>query len=324
MLLNETGNVVRIQLEAIQNHEAIRSTILGPVQIGDPQSLKSTYNNRYFFKVTSQQFIAFAMLFFVLISLYLWNRQRSQYMFAWFALTTFFWSVHTFVKVIPSPYYLNFEAWSIALNAGLLWFVGFGFLFVRSLSNDCTERPGRYVLAACLVMQIIYLWVFFRHTEYYAFFGPNILIPFIMFIGLLSVVEAVRNSWTHGRYWLISVAAIVVLVMGLHDTLVVLDILDGDFLLQFSAPVLLTFFMADLLSRFMETLSQQEQIYQSLGGPASKEVFHEDVDWNQMLDLDRQSVARREQERFRADLHDGISGNLGVGYFSAGTRALGG
>lgn len=294
------------------------NTHLGATYIGPHSELQNRYNWRYFKKVTLQHLVSTLIWLFCLSSLFLWLNQRKQGFFLWFTITTFFWALHNSVKPVPIPFYIDHLTWRIILNGSLLWFVFSGYIFLLEVTDTVNRKIWSRVIAfaATILVFLGYLYTTALAQDLYALFIRAIFMPFVFIMGVLCGYQAIKNYLNAKRFALLTIATVTISLVGTHDISIVMGFIKGDYLLQYSAPVLLAIFMFELVSRFVHTVREQETIYKTLGGFETSDIQTSDIgtgkfiDWQNIIESDRAGTISKEKQAFRRELHDGISGPL--------------
>lgn len=307
-LLTEKDNLLEIQVSGIPG-----STHLGHIFIGPDSELKPRYDWRYFKKVTLQHLVSVLIWLFCISAFFLWLYQQKQTFFLWFSVTTFFWALHNSVKPVPIPFYLDHTTWRILMNGSLLWFVFSGFVFSLEVSERAKFKQLKRAVAFAVTSLVFsgYLYITLFAVEFYAHFVRFIFMPFVFITGFFCAAQAVKNYLDSKRFGLLAIATLTISFVGTHDIAIVMGYIRGDYLLQYSAPILLAIFMFELVTRFIHTVRQQEIIHKTLGVEQNSEIgTGQKIDWQNLIELDRADTISKEQQAFRRELHDGISGPL--------------
>lgn len=312
-LLKNQNNLLEIEVYGQTEH-----TYLGATYIGPHAELQNRYDWRYFKKVTLQHMVSTLIWLFCLSSMFLWFKQKKQRFFLWFSITTLFWALHNSVKPVPIPFYMDHLTWRLLLNGSLLWFVFCGYIFLLEVSSKVKRKitSKAIALATTILVFMGYLYTTIYALDLYSVFIKTIFMPFVFIMGLLCGYQAIKNYLKAKRFALLAIATLTISLVGTHDIAIVMGFFKGDYLLQYSAPVLLAIFMYELVSRFVQTIKEQETIYKTLGIYETSDIQTSDIgtgkfiDWQNIIESDRAGTISKEKQAFRRELHDGISGPL--------------
>lgn len=306
MLLKPTGNTLRIEVSGPGV-----DTTLGRVFIGSNADIQHRFKSQHFNVVVVQHLIIILTLIAGILSLILWFIRRKDFAYFWFAGGTLAWALHNIVKMTPVPFYLEFTTFQVVGNSALIWFTFLGMLFIRNIAQKHNQKTMVVLWGIHLLLQVFFVVSMVWFPVFYKNIAGPMLMIYNLLLGLYSATIVLSGWSISNTFKLLASGIIIVVLMGVNDTLNYFGIIDSLYSLQYSAPILIGVFLVSLLTRYIETVSTKEQIYAGYGVRDNDSlVLGDKVDWTELQQKDREQAAELERQKFRRDLHDGVTGSL--------------
>ncbi|NVJ60991.1 MAG: hypothetical protein HWE27_11405 [Gammaproteobacteria bacterium] len=306
-LLNASSqNTIKLKLSS-----AATATFLSPIYLGNHEYAYPVYSNDHFFRVTIQQFINLSLWTFCFLGIFLWAVRKTDYVYLWFSLTTAIWALHNSLKLISVPYFIDYDPWRILLNSSLLWFVITAYIFVCRTLKQKSKRPETVLLSYGAVLQVSYIAFLYVWPDLYRYFALYVFMFSVLGIGILIGLKLISSLAVKRHFKFLTCVTLLVISVGVHDVMLLFGKILGPYLLQYSAPILLTFFLFQLISQFIRSISHTEKLFETYGlNPGLSQQEDAVINWKSIKLQEESKVLDKERERFRQELHDGLSGPL--------------
>ncbi len=304
-LLKTGDNTLLIHIKA----DPARDGMLSHVYIGPEESLTPAYEYRLLVRTSLSQIVVVLLFVTSVLMLMLWYLRRSDTVYLWFGLMTLVWGVHTLnLIVINIPMQTHQWNW---LNATVTWLPIFGALFVRRLLRHPAARIEKILIGigvlASAILAVLPEAVFNREGVQYNGY-------LTLLIGMYPVVFAVRHfiQFKEHDVFLLMAAALWMLILGTHDTLIVAHVIDREHgvFMHYGAPPILLVFVNILLKRFVSSLNESEKLNNELETRIQQKHLELEDNYAKMRTLEHQQLLTAERERILRDMHDGMGGHL--------------
>jgi signal transduction histidine kinase len=315
-LLREGENTLLVRISGLAAYQPG----LGPAEVGSTVALRERYEGARWLR----QRLGFASLAIGttlgLFFLVLWLMRRSEVAYGWYGAQQLAWFPLAWNQIATSPWpFTSTDAYQAMTTAALLVFTGCYAMFVLRF---CERRWPRLEAVLWIVLLMGSLWVFL---------APHHAMRDVR--GVLTLLTAAINTttnlgflwlaWRHGRtdQRILSLCAMVGLIAGVHDALVLVRLVGGNAYYASLTEHLTVIGVALVLAwNFVRNLRRIEDF--------NRELLHSvDEARNELAGtLTRQHelelVHARLGERIGLahDLHDGLGGML-IGNIAALERA---
>lgn len=290
--------------------EPAGSGLLSRVHVGSDRHLRPFHEHRHFLSYSLSQFIVIMLVLMAGLMLILWRLRPGDSIYAWYATACLAWGVHNLnlvVVEIPFP-----TVWWDWLNlASMVWLPVLSTIFIHRFLGLWPRRFEATLFAGAVALSLVLALLpeafFYSHAV-------RLTNTLALSLGLYPVALL---GWHYLRGWhsdvlYLFLAGLLMVGLGVHDLLVVNQVApraDG-FLLHYSAPLVLTVFTGILLKRFVQALSETEDLSRHL--ERRVRAKHEELasNYRRMQRMERERVLVGERERLTRDMHDGMGGHL--------------
>jgi len=133
-------------------------------------------------------------------------------------------------------------------------------------------------------------------------------------MSLYPLQRVVRETFTRRdfRTCLVLGAAIVLFVLGSHDTLFVLGLKSSEtgYLFHFASPLVALLLTSILIFRFIDTSTALEELNDSLERRIEESAHQLETTYRKMEIMERHRLLAEEREHFNREMHDGLGSYL--------------
>lgn len=304
-LWNVGENTIMVRVQADKNCRGG----LYPLQLGPDALLYPDYRQALTFQVELLQILFVLSLCASLVTFILWLlRYRSDAMYGWYALGTFFWAVYIqyfFVRDISvsahSWMWLTFSsAYGMIISMML-----FCQKFMQLKCDWCLKVMPLYGLSISVLLYATELDSMFDMIGI-SFIGIMLFVLF-MFGQLARYTYRHRNLET----LLLAVGVLVNVTFGIHDLLTLMFVWSPpSYLLHYGVPVMFIAMGMILINRFLSVLTQSERLNLELDSRVAQREQELSLLHEALRETERQETISQERERMVEDLHDGMGGQL--------------
>jgi len=305
-VVKKGDNALKIQVQA-----SYASGLLGKIYLGEAKELLSFFEQRYAVIVTAKKLITAGILVIAILMNVLWVLRKQDHVYGWYALMLYTWSAHNIFSMginIPLSQYTQ----NILALLTLGWFVVF---MVKATHHYMGQRfPKRekiIIIAACAGSLML---VFSAYLPWSLRLSHQIWSTFVLSLAGYALLDFTFKYRERDdlKNPLILPAGFFMLVFGIHDWLMVMEILprDNGRLLHFSAPVSAAVFGVLLLERFTKVLKQAESLNQVLEKRVEEKHRQLENNYQRLKEMEHKQLISEERERFMKEIHDGVGGHL--------------
>ncbi len=296
-----------------------RSTRFSRVVIGALDELLPLYERRLFWTRTMPQITTVVCLLVAGFVLFIWWRRRSEVLYGLFGLAAALWGVRTLTFVVELLPTRQWDLWRLIVLCATIGFVVVLALFTLRLSSVHKPWVERLFLSYWLAGPLLLVMLGTAAEPLVNRLWTGGLIP----IGIAMMVVALRTVWHQrtARSAALPLALGIALLAGIHDWLTVwhpnvvghlVPQWAGDriFLLYHAANFLLLTMGGLLTLRFIETVSDLEQLNATLEARVADRERALAANYEQLAALQRERAAAEERQLIMRDLHDGLGSRL--------------
>jgi signal transduction histidine kinase len=285
---------------------------LGPITLGPRQLVEDVYDHDYFVRVILSRSANMALIFAGLLVLLLWLRRPQESVHGYFAGLAILWSVRNFHYTvssgrIPSGLWEAFILGSLGVVMLLLW------LFMLRFTGRRHPRAERAIATACLAAPLLF-----------ALMGPHTLrmlrIPWYLACAALGIgsiivlLQFLRTPAGRARTgaWLILVAEVLTLLLGLTDLAVSAQLLPFGpaARMAFGAPILLCTLVYAVAENYFRTFDEVRTLNTELEQRVRERTAQLEHTHARMRALERSAAIAEERDRLMRDMHDGVGSQL--------------
>lgn len=308
-LLREGENSLRIE----QARATYARSFVGASYLGSEAQLAPHHAQRRLLKHTLPIGIIIATLVLASLSLTLWLRRRQDHIYGWHVLTCLTGSLYCALPL--SPLALP-SVWLDALLLLLfLWFVvaaAWLGLCLATTPQPVTWRRTRWAVGAGSALVLLAaLWL--------PALPLRAAVP-LLYMGIIAIGAYTTSTvfwrqyfqrWDGTAFWMLG-AVMCICVVALHDGALLLGLIapDDGFWLVYGAPPPIVVFTAILLRRFVQALSDAEQLNRELEQRVAAREAEIARSYQALQRAESERVISAERERLFGDLHDGLGGTL--------------
>ncbi|PCJ86864.1 MAG: hypothetical protein COA54_07105 [Thiotrichaceae bacterium] len=295
----------------LQVQSAAASGLLGKIYLAEDTRLRPAFNKRYSALITSKTIITAAMLAIAVLMNVLWVLRRQDSVYGWYALMLYTWSAHNiFAMSIDVPFSMHTQ--NILSLLALGWFVVF---MVKATHHYLGQQfPVREKIIFSLAFAGSMMIIFSEYLPWSLLLSHQIWSTFVLNIAGYALLDFTVKYRERDdlQNVLIIPAGFFMLIFGIHDWLLLMEILprDGSRLLHFAAPVAVSVFGALLLERFAKTLERAESLNLELEQRVAEKHRQLEKNYQRLKQMEHKQLLTEERERFMKEIHDGVGGHL--------------
>lgn len=262
---------------------------------------------------TALQVIVLFMLVVAAFMTVLWRLRPADAAIGAYALMLAIWAAHDAYQVFPAP-----AAWRVwaeaAWHASLVLFVWSVCLFVARYLDERSPGLERRLLAwAGASVLVLGTSAGFDEDLFRNWTAP-VSDTIALIVSIAPLLRMLRRLLrTRGAIEAAMLAAgATTLLFGLHDWLVVTEVLDrrNGYLMPYSSPAILVLFGLLLTRRFGAALTALETVNVDLERRIAEREREIAESFRRVNELERRDAVASERERMMRDMHDGIGGAL--------------
>ena len=308
-LLREQHNEVRVRVIS----DPAGTGLLGRVYVRPAQNLVPYFERRKFVKITLPIVASMATALLAFAVLLIATKRTSEPVYAWYGWGTLIWSVHNLNLFVVEPP-LPAAAWDLLWFLSLGWFVLMIPPYVHGLLGYERPRTERTLFAAGGVGTVILVVLAVWDHYWLDWFGRRVWDSAALAVGVYPTFMMARAVWRSRDVevqWLLA-TGLLIFVLGLRDCLVTNELIprtDG-YMIQYSAPFIITVFGWLLLSRFVRASQEAEQLNRELHARVEARTAELQLSFEKLGVLERERAIQEERGRILRDMHDGVGSSL--------------
>lgn len=291
-----------------------RKGFLAKVYIAPIEMLKPAFNDFLTFRYTLSWIIALTILVLSLFMFVLWKYRRQEAEYGLFALSGFFWVIHTLDQfIVDIPFSTKVWDGIIYASAGLLALTSV--FFIHRLLNRNHPKREKALLIVTFILIVLMLILPSNSELFSVVFHVGVLLEVVVAIYIFIVAASYAFRIKKIEWYALALAIGVVSQFAVFDSMIVLEhrpLYKGQ-LLHFGAPFILLAFAWILLQRFVKTLQTSEKYNLEL--KALNQDLEDRVEargkkirqsYETIRLLAQEQVLLNERSRIMRDMHDGI------------------
>jgi len=239
-----------------------------------------------------------------------WLVRPKERIYGIFSLMLLNWTMHS-MNLVMTSIPVSTRIWEALTMASLGWFVVSLIFFIHAQINYQNKR----VETLLKLFALSGLGFFFLpSTEMVFLIGYKVWDSGLVVIGLYSLVILVKQYRKNpsSDLLLMKMAGLPILLCGLHDILLVNQLIDRSdgLIIQYSIMPVNLVFALFLIRRFVSSLTEAESLAQSLDLKVRKKQHDIEQQYEKLKQFEKQQTLSQERERIMRDMHDGIGGQL--------------
>ena len=289
------------------------------VGIGPQAELAPVYERRYFWVKTTPEITATVCLLAAIFVLFIWWRRRSEVLYGLFGVAAALWGIRTLtftVEAVPASVWQGWRLIYLGATGGFIVMMALLALRLADIHKPRAERAlaGYWLIGPAWLLlggieaepQVNRYWI-----------GGFVAIG----IGILAI-----STWTVWRQRSLKAAVLpaamaIAVVAGVHDYVVLWSVGGAApllpewsnhriYLLHFAADLVLLAMGGLLTARFIQTLSELEDMNQGLESRVADRERELAENYERMAVLQQEHAAPQERQLIMRDLHDGLGSQL--------------
>lgn len=289
------------------------------IGIGPQGELAPIYNRRFFWVNTTPEITATICFLVALFVLFIWWRRRAEVLYGLFGLAAALWGIRTLTFVIEQVPTQWYHLWRLTYLGATGGFIVMMALIALRLAGS--HRPWVERLLA-LYWLLGPAWLLLRGPAAEPQVNRWWVLGFVP-IGIAILAVSIWTVWRQRtlKAALLPAAMTAAVLAGVHDYIVNWDVGIATallpewsrhriFLLHHGADLVLLAMGWMLTARFVQTLSQLEEMNQTLESRIADRERKLADNYGQVAALQRERVAVQERQRIMRDLHDGLGSQL--------------
>ena len=289
------------------------------IGIGPQAELTPIYNRRLFWVSTTPEITAAICFLVALFVLFIWWRRRVEVLYGLFGLAAALWGIRTLTFVIeevPTQWYHLWRLTYLGATGGFIVMMALIALRLAGSHKPWVER----LLAAYWLLGPA--WLLLRGPAAEPQVNRWWVLGFVP-IGIAILAVSILTVWRQRtlKAALLPAAMTAAVLAGIHDYIINWDAgiaaallpewsRHRVFLLHHGADLVLLAMGWMLTARFVQTLSQLEEMNQTLESRIADRERKLADNYGQVAALQRERVAVQERQRIMRDLHDGLGSQL--------------
>ena len=289
------------------------SDVLNPVAIGPLDRLAPAHEFAYATRVTFRQVTVIVLLVLAVLIGAMARLRRHERAYAWFACGMFGWAAHIGILLIAQSPFETELLWRQLQGIAIGVYAIGSAMFVNHYTGLRQPRIERAILWTFALGAVVLiaepLWVDHRMP----WLGAQIWLPYLMLVGVYTVVQLVRalrrsSSMDVG---VLAAAGWLMFIVALRDVLIDLDVLPWSRLyLSYSVGFVLCAVGVVLLRRFALAFDAAERARDELNQRVREKTAELERNLVHTMALERETARGIERERILQDMHDGLGGHL--------------
>jgi signal transduction histidine kinase len=304
-LLRKHGNVIHIQANCRDSDNDMSEILLG-----SESELRSRYNARYFWQITTSQIGTVLGISSGLLMIGLWWRRREETVYGFFGLGALLWGTRTsmnWIEVHPLSLWTPMHAVFYAGTGGFTIAI---ILFMLRYGGRHWPRTEKLLYTFWLLGPLAVLLFGFEARHWIDLIWLGGLIP-IGAVGIALLGEAAFRLRSLPGYALFATGSLS-LSFGFHDYLVHNGFVDTGlpFLLQMGVPLMLLAMAWLLAERFLGSLRQVEELNAGLEARIRDKERELADNYERLRAFAQQQAVAEERRRIMQDMHDGLGSQL--------------
>ncbi len=298
-----------LQVQVLESN--LGSSLLGKIYLGNDRELRPVFNQRFSARITAVYIItAVTLAIAVLISI-LWLLRRNDHVYGWYALMLYTWSAHNYFYIAQSfPFSVYVQSILSVLTLG--WFVVFLVFASHSYLDQKFPKREKILFSGFIVISL--LLIFADNLPWSLLTSRQIWSTMMIMIAGYALLDfAIKYREREDlKNPLLIPAGFSILVFGIHDWLIVMQLIprDGGLLLHYSAPTTVAVIGSLLLERFAGILKQAESLNLALEQRVAEKHQALENNYQRLKKMEHQQLLTEERERFMKEIHDGVGGHL--------------
>lgn len=307
-ILRPGSNLVQLRVRSYPSGHGF----LAPLYLGPNELLLPSFESRRFLQVDLSRFITTGSFFMSLFIALIWWMKRTESVYGWLALATFFWAVHS-LKYHVSDIPVSSFHWAALLFVSAIGFCSAMVLFMHRFTKQKLPFMERLVLGQALIGSLVIILLTIARTDL-MYNVAQVFVSLSILITAYSFVRMVIRIW-NGRSlerYLVGAASLVVMVLGVRDWVLILGFMErpAGQLTQYAIPLLLGVLGIVLVNRFVHALRVSEETTETLEQRVQEKSSELEANYRHLQRLERERVLAAERERLMRDMHDGVGGHL--------------
>ena len=281
---------------------------LGPVQIGNAQSLRRLWEERVFWQNEVVLFLSVASAVIGLVMLGVWLGRREDTKYLWFGISALCWVCLSIDFGIRYPL-LSQAIWSKILDCSPLVRTEAMYLFALRYAGRSQPVAERVTLALCGLVTLAVCSEIMRPTLLAVAF-PMALTG-SLYISWLLIGQGLKHGIVEGLS--LAVAAITQTVLSAVDLEAYMNDADwGDklFYAVYSEPLFLIVIFVILMRQFIESLNAYKTLAAVMEARVEEKRLELAANYHQLVEARRNEGIAKERARIMGEMHDGIGSQL--------------
>ncbi len=284
--------------------------LLGQFYIAPLDKLSNAYFIKHLVRVDVIQWVTIAMFVMSLVLGGFWLARPQDSTYGLFAMLLLLWALHN-LNLIVSNIPFSVHLWEAMTMSTLGWTTVMMVIFNHRYLCDTKPRIEK----AILFFAVLGIGIFFLpDISSILHIGYGVWDALLMVFACYTIYYLLHSYWLtqNNDAFLILLVGIPILVFGLHDVLVVNHLWDktDGLIIQYNVIPAMFLFSWFLLRRFVMSINQAEQLAATLEQRVQEKQQTLQLQYEQLNQMEQQSVLAEERERIMRDMHDGIGGQL--------------
>ena len=283
---------------------------LGNLELGDPARVLGVYESQRWLKRDVSTFNLAISLSLGFLFLALWLIRRSESAFGWFALASLTWAAFAGTMLATTPWpFQDSSDWNRAVSTLFAVYCCSFCLFIWRFGNLSQPRLSRSLVVLTVGVPIG-LWSVPDHRLPLALVAVMLLYMVILFATCIQFpLHAWRNRERHNV--LLAICLVVFLMVGVHDLLLLLEVVStGALLAPFTAPVAMLFMFLIVAERFARNFRRIEHFNTDLQNAVTDARAELTEKLQRQHELELRNIRLSERLQLSHDLHDSLGSSL--------------
>jgi signal transduction histidine kinase len=281
--LHEGRNVVHVRV-----YVGGEEKVMGTLTVGPESAVRPLYESRFFLTFTLAQIISALTITVALFVIGVWIKRRMELDYLLFGLACLFWGLHTanyVIEQVPTEWWLVWRVLRYASTGGFAASITLFYLrFAGFRSRGMTRALAAYWVSGPLALAL-------GGPEWHPFID-RFYQAGLLLMGCAMLAAAAYAAWRQRTpiAWALLICSLLGMGGSVHDYLLSQGLWvdpEGPYLLYFASVALLAAVGAQLVDRFVRSLSAVEA--------AGRE---------------RERAVSAERQRIMQDMHDGLGTQL--------------
>ena len=304
--LMRENNTVAIHL--VGQH--ISRTYLGNVYIGPLKPLRNHAELNNYLRIDLSTTITLCLLLTSILISILWVLRQPDTYYLYYGIFSALWAFHEanhFIQNIPISLNLWETLSPLSFGLAMLGVI----VFLHRYVGTFNKKYENIVITGVILFALPFCYQDLDWIIYYAY---HIWSPAIALFGTYSLYflyDSYKKTG-EGKLILLSISGCSIMIFGLHDLLLAIEVIPkhSPYMMHFAVLFTVITIIGTLIQRFVQSINVVAHYNQELEQEIRLKTDDIEQSYQQVQQLMRKYTVAEERQRLMRDIHDGIGGQL--------------